>query len=477
MRRYKIYLILFLLLFGSNVSTFSQTRNNLVMAKDHLILLIDVRSSRAQIDSMLRMAGINGASAELILKNDFNAPKKDGWNITRIDQNTIQFDRSLNELTLNPQKTPFQITSKLIKTETRPGYPSEVMYGVNSFSKNTAFLLPSGLTRFYVPGNLKARRVLLSGNFNDWSTLKGTMARTDSGWVADVKLEPGIYAYKYIIDGHWTVDVYNNNNQNDGVGNVNSIYYRYNYTFKLPGYASARHVTAAGSFNNWNGSEIEMYKVGDSWKRSLYLHDGMFAYRFMVDGQWIPDPLNPVTKKDAAGGVRSVLNLGETVNFKLPGFPNARNVFVAGDFNNWKTNELRMTYSGNAWVLPYTFAAGNYGYKFIVDGRWVTDPQNPHYVNYKGENNSFMCIKPNRTFVLKGYKNAKTIRLSGTFNNWAEDSYNLVHQGDEWHISLNLKPGKYLYKFIVDGNWIIDPGNRLWEQNEHNTGNSVIWID
>jgi hypothetical protein len=34
-----------------------------------------------------------------------------------------------------------------------------------------------------------------------------------------------------------------------------------------------------------------------------------------------------------------------------------------------------------------------------------------------------------------------------------------------------------LYKFIVDGKWILDPGNKLWEQNAENTGNSILWID
>ena len=49
--------------------------------------------------------------------------------------------------------------------------------------------------------------------------------------------------------------------------------------------------------------------------------------------------------------------------------------------------------------------------------------------------------------------------------------------GDEWIFKVHLYPGKHLYKFIVDGKWILDPGNKLWEQNEYNTGNSVVWID
>jgi len=37
--------------------------------------------------------------------------------------------------------------------------------------------------------------------------------------------------------------------------------------------------------------------------------------------------------------------------------------------------------------------------------------------------------------------------------------------------------GKHLYKFIVDGKWIKDPDDPLWEGNEFGTDNSVIWIE
>lgn len=477
MRPYKLYISVILLLLTGILTAFAQKRNDLIIAKDHLILLVDTRSSRSQIDSMLKLAGISGATADMIIKNDFSVAKKEGWNIKKIDENFIQFDRALSSLTNTAAFNPFQITSGLLKSDARPGYPAEVSYGVNSFSRNTVFLLPSGLTRFFVPGNLRAKRVMVSGSFNAWSTLKGVMAKTDSGWVTDIKLEPGIYAYKFIINGNWTVDMYNNIVKEDGIGNANSIYYRYNYTFKLPGYLSSHHVSVGGSFNSWRANEIEMYKIGDSWKRSMYLHDGIFAYRFMVDGDWIADPLNPVTNKDAAGNVKSVLNLGESTSFKLNGYINAQHVYVAGDFNKWKPNDLAMKRDGNGWILPYTLAPGNYGYKFIVDGKWMTDPQNGNTVGYNGETNSFLPVKPNHTFVLKGFRSAKTIRISGNFNDWSEDGYTLSHQGDEWRISLRLKPGKCLYKFIVDGKWIIDPGNKLWEQNEFDTGNSVLWMD
>ncbi len=476
MKLIKSYTILFWLMTCMLNAVMSQQKSNMVLSHDHLILLIDLRSTKAQLDSILKAAGITGVKEELVLKGDYTALQKDGWKVAKLQENLLQLDLSLKDLGTNPQSSPFQITSKLNKSEGRPGYPDEVVFGINNFSRITVHELPSGLTRFFVPGNNNAKRVLLSGSFNNWSTAKGVMSRTDSGWVSDVKLEPGIYAYKFIINGNWTTDVNNKINLDDGTGNTNSIYYRYNYTFKLPGYFNARKVSVAGNFNNWNAGQIDLYKTANGWQRQMYLHDGIYAYRFMVDGKWIADPLNPAGKYGAGDG-RSVLNLGESMSFKLKGYTNARQVFVAGSFNNWKPDELKMQRDNTGWVFPYTLAAGNYQYKFIVDGRWMTDPDNPHQVNLNGQTNSFVAVKPNHTFTLKGYSKAKTVRIAGNFNNWAEDGYTLVRQGDNWTISLRLKPGKCLYKFIVDGEWILDNTNKQWEQNEFDTGNSVVWVD
>jgi len=477
MKVLKPYFILFVLLACIVTNGVSQQKNDMVLSRDHLILVIDLRSPRAKIDSILKAAGITAGKADMVLKGDYTALRNDGWNIVRLNDNQLQFDLSLKDIGVNPQNAPFQITTKLNKTQGRPGYPDEVLYGINSFSKVSVHELPSGFTRFFVPGNTNAKRVLLSGSFNDWSTGKGIMSRTDSGWISDVKLEPGIYAYKFIVNGNWTIDVNNRLKQDDGTGNINSIYYRYNYTFKLSGYAAAKKITVAGSFNNWNTNQLELRHALTGWERQMYLHDGIYAYRFMVDGEWIVDPQNPLTNKDAAGNVKSVLNLGEVVNFKLAGNTNAKQVYLAGTFNNWKPDELKMQKTATGWALPYTLAAGNYQYKFIVDGRWVTDPANPNQANFANQTNSCISVKPNHTFTLKGFTKAKTVRLSGQLNDWAEDGYTLAHQGDTWTISLRLKPGKCIYKFIVDGEWVLDNTNKQWEQNEFGTGNSVFWVE
>lgn len=471
------YIIVLTVLLLSNIKTaMAQSRNTLSIARDHLILQIDLQSPRKSLDSILNIAGVN-VNATQVQKGDFTALDKDSWTNLGRQNNIVRFDKSLNVLNDNPQSNPYVISLQIPQLDGKPGYPAEVKYGVNKFAKATVYELPSGLTRFMLPGFTNVKRVFLSGNFNNWSTLKGLMKKIDGGWVLDIKLEPGVYQYKYIIGGHWTTDRNNLLEADDGAGNINSVFYKYNYTFKLKGYASAHRVMVAGDFNNWDANELVMDKNGNTWEKQLFLSDGKHDYRFLADGKWIADPENPVKEKNKNDGFNSILNLGETVQFKLKGHNGAKSVYVAGDFNDWKPNELRLEKIQGTWTLPMVLTAGNYGYKFIVDGKWITDPLNSNYAVEKHETNSFLSVKPTHTFKLKGYYGAKSVKLSGSFNNWDEDGYILGHKGDEWTISLYLKPGKYLYKFIVDGQWIRDPDNKYWEQNEYNNGNSVLWIE
>jgi len=53
---------------------------------------------------------------------------------------------------------------------------------------------------------------------------------------------------------------------------------------------------------------------------------------------------------------------------------------------------------------------------------------------------------------------AKKVSLVGTFNNW--DTKALAAKKDSkgsWTVKVNLKPGRYEYKFLVDGSWQNDP--------------------
>jgi hypothetical protein len=60
---------------------------------------------------------------------------------------------------------------------------------------------------------------------------------------------------------------------------------------------SARSVLLAGSFNDWTGEAMDAEGAG-VWSKVVRLGPGVHEYKFVVDGQWIADPGNPVTAGD-----------------------------------------------------------------------------------------------------------------------------------------------------------------------------------
>jgi len=72
---------------------------------------------------------------------------------------------------------------------------------------------------------------------------------------------------------------------------------------------------------------------------------------------------------------------------------------------------------------------------------------------------------------------AKQVALGGDFNRWASDATPMKrHNGGRWEIAVALAPGRYEYKFVVDGHWMPDPlaYENVW--NQHGTLNSVIEV-
>jgi len=64
-----------------------------------------------------------------------------------------------------------------------------------------------------------------------------------------------------------------------------------------------------------------------------------------------------------------------TLTVKAPG---AKEVYLAGEFNNWKLDEnSRMEQSNGCWTKRLSLDSGKYRYRFVIDGNWIEDPSNP----------------------------------------------------------------------------------------------------
>ena len=72
--------------------------------------------------------------------------------------------------------------------------------------------------------------------------------------------------------------------------------------------------------------------------------------------------------------------------------------------------------------------------------------------------------------------NAKSVGVAGSFSNW--DIVRLRKQKDGSFVAnVAVAPGSYEYKFIVDGDWQVDPDNSAWALNPYGTLNSLMVVE
>jgi len=63
-----------------------------------------------------------------------------------------------------------------------------------------------------------------------------------------------------------------------------------------------------------------------------------------------------------------------TTIFECKVKPDARDVYLVGDFNDWNPRADRMGRRGDTFQKAKRLEPGDYLYKFLVDGEWHTDP-------------------------------------------------------------------------------------------------------
>lgn len=70
---------------------------------------------------------------------------------------------------------------------------------------------------------------------------------------------------------------------------------------------------------------------------------------------------------------------------------------------------------------------------------------------------------------------AKKVCLAGSFNEWNKAKTRLKKDSKgTWKASVELKPGSYEYKFVVDGNWWNDPSCNSCVANSFGSQNCVV---
>ncbi|MGC9772817.1 Glycogen recognition site of AMP-activated protein kinase [Fervidobacterium changbaicum] len=311
----------------------------------------------------------------------------------------------------------------------------------------------------------QAQVVYLAGSFNNWSPTAWPMKLIDGVWVYEVELKPGTYQYKYVIDGKtWKEDPEAPAYTDDGFGGKNGMFTltpdgkilgqaestqaqptgkkyvlnekRENTIFvDVDGYVIIRYYNKdakqpyiAGSFNNWKADDTPLYFIEDGWWEAvLELKPGVYEYKFVVDGNWIPDPNAFAYTDDGFGGLNSVLEVAMESGKLVVRAP-------AGAVKEGKQEQVVKVEEKPAVVTTVKVTPG----LSIVDGKVV--------------------------FVVKK-ENAQEAYLAGTFNGWNPRAQKMQLVDGYWVTSLALQPGVHKYKYVF-----VIGGNDVWEEDLHAPG-------
>jgi chromosome partitioning protein len=86
------------------------------------------------------------------------------------------------------------------------------------------------------------------------------------------------------------------------------------------------------------------------------------------------------------------------------------------------------------------------------------------------------CLREGTVFILRA-EGAQDVRLAGDFNNWNPERtpMRMVRKAT-YQVQLPLPPGRYQYRYVVDGRWEKDPANQKVAPNPFGEVNSVVEV-
>ncbi|HMO04680.1 MAG TPA: glycogen-binding domain-containing protein [Kiritimatiellia bacterium] len=254
-------------------------------------------------------------------------------------------------------------------------------------------------------------------------------------------------------------------------------------------------------------SRFPMTKVAFGiWEAEPEWDNTNVTYRFILDDKLpVSDIGNPAFVRLDDGSIWSRFTATEPASHTEPkevlhpitfGFTNqaAQSVMIAGEFNHWSQEPLRRIRDGE-WRITLHLPQGDYGYKLVVDGVWLTDPANDQRILNDGVENSLVRVNAERadpppspqdnaasrdsgghpvTFSLYA-PTASRVAVVGTFNDWNESRGRMEQSGESWTFSTTLSAGTHEYKFKADDHWLTDPNNPMLSGGV-SSGNSVLEI-
>jgi chromosome partitioning protein len=72
---------------------------------------------------------------------------------------------------------------------------------------------------------------------------------------------------------------------------------------------------------------------------------------------------------------------------------------------------------------------------------------------------------------------AERVQLAGDFNDWTMSGSDMELDGGVWKKVVKLAPGRYRYRYVVDGRWQSDPLNAVVEPSAYGGDDSILVVD
>lgn len=261
--------------------------------------------------------------------------------------------------------------------------------------------------------------------------------------------------------------------------------------------------------NNWNenNKDFDMYKIDSSrYIYSIRLSAGSYEYKSCLNHSWnesypsnnkkldiksdtnvvfitdlneknVYDSINDLDKVNNILGATKipevlsgpVINDDGKVTFKYKNEA-SKEVYLVGNMTNWDSGKILMT-KNNEGVWSTSLRVGDNAqaleYKFIVDGKYITDPLNEK-------------IKDGNSFVDFPEYKGRPVTLPGSIQSaigqgsWDPTKTEFTYIGNgNYKLELkNVKPGTYEYKIAINHSW--DPENYGLKGVEHGSNISII---
>ncbi|MBQ6786218.1 MAG: alpha-amylase [Lachnospiraceae bacterium] len=245
-------------------------------------------------------------------------------------------------------------------------------------------------------------------------------------------------------------------------------------------------VTSAYVKGSWKSDWSEYFYMTEEeagvWSvtAELSLEDS-YEYGIVVNDNWVGDPTNP--RSDGNSQILrnpSFNNDGSVTIFYYPqGDEDVKLLYKLSDETEYTSVDMTKDAYHSALLSATVTAQGDYSYMFEIDGVKTADVNCKEAVfsisKLPEEDASVKSPVIDGNVVTFHYfaPTAKSVTVAGEMNGWDAAATPLTYNGETgfWSIDKELIPGKYEYKFVVDGNWTIDSRN-----DAQSNGNSVCYV-